>query len=261
MIEINLSGGEPTVHADLPKILKRLHPDIYTIVTTNGSRPTAWWKSLEVLPDHVIFSIHRQSNLSKIIPTAEYLLESGKGLAFNCCMDADEWERAVAGYNDLAERFGYRARKKVINALDYTGDIQTDPQPLTEEQKAFMRAPHATHDPYPEITENSRNVINRKLGKDKVTVIEDDGTEHVFSTGTARSNITRHDLHHWKGWICHAGMESFHVTPTGDIWAGFCRMKKISHIDDFRPATSPLICLRTTCICPGDITVSKRNPW
>lgn len=260
-IELNISGGEPTVHQGFAQILSNIHPMIHTIVTTNGSRPTAWWKTLPVLPDHSIFSIHAQSKLDRIIASAEYLISEGKSVAFNCCMDANDWDRAVNHYTLLSERFGHRARKKMINDLDAGGNYQTDPQVLTDEQAEFMRAPHAHHDPYPDNTRRCLERNTAKLGSDKAEIVYEDGGSEIQSTGYARSAITRNNHHHFKGWLCHAGMETFHVTPTGDVWAGICKMKKLCTIYDFSMATHPLICRRTTCICPGDITATKRNPW
>jgi hypothetical protein len=173
-------------------------------------------------------------------------------------MDSGDWNGSTKRYDIFSELFGYRARKKIINQLDPTGHIQTDPQTLTDEQRAFVRSPHASTDPYPENTINARNTYYAKLGNMSTDIIDINGKIVNLSVHEAHSFITRNDLNHWKGWSCNAGVQSFHITPTGVVWAGVCLMKKIGHIADFKPSVSPLICGKTTCPCPADITVSKK---
>lgn len=257
-IELNISGGEPTVHRYFSDIFARLDTKIHTTVTTNGSRPTAWWKNLDLLPDHVIFSIHRQTNTDRVAETARYILSMDRSVAFNCSMDTGDWTGSTNRYEIFSELFGYRARKKIINMLDPTGYIQTDPQILTDEQRDFVRSPHSSIDPYPENTISVRNTNHAKLGNMSTDIISAVGETTNLSLHEARSVLVRNDLNHWKGWSCNAGIESFQITSTGVVWAGVCRMKKIGHIADFKPSVSPLICGKTTCPCPADITVSKK---
>jgi organic radical activating enzyme len=254
-IELNISGGEPTVHPHFSEIIGAIDQRILLMVTTNGSRPTNWWKKLPKLPDSMIVSIHNESNLDRIIETSDYMISNNKQVMFNCSMDVNDWEGSCRRFETMRDRYGYRARRKVINSLDDLGS-QKDPQATTTEQLAYLSTPDVSDDPYPDSTSAFKSLYDSKLSND-ILLCFDDGSSETIRRPAANSIISRNGLNHFKGWLCWAGQQSMTITPTGAVMAGICSVKRIGSISDFKLAAQPLICPRTTCICPGDITISK----
>lgn len=74
------------------------------------------------------------------------------------------------------------------------------------------------------------------------------------------AEIIAHNLNHWAGWTCSAGLETLVIYPNGDIYRGWCKQgKKVGNLNDQLvafPATS-VICQALTCSSSVDISNSK----
>jgi organic radical activating enzyme len=254
-ITLVLTGGEPTTYKHLPDIIEVLDPEIYTVLISNGSRSVQWWQNLKRIPDNVILSTHNETDIGKIVALGEFLLARECDVRFNCSMDAEDWDASVKRYEIIRDKFGNRANRKVINALDANGK-RKDPQSYTESQRNYLTTQDSTHDTTPEITKLHVAKWKSKTF-DKISLINESDEKEEFNRIYARNWIIRNDLNHFTGWKCHAGQETICVVPSGIVYAGICGIKLIGDLSNVQLLTEPVICTKSTCIAPGDVVITK----
>lgn len=85
----------------------------------------------------------------------------------------------------------------------------------------------------------------------------DDNTQYQIDVNWLCNN----NLHHWSGWICHAGLDRIAIDPQGLVFGGECQNDLLGHIDgDWSLMNQPTQCKLDHCTgCTDDLLVSKRS--
>lgn len=238
-LNVQLGGGEPTLHPMFPYIVAELKsPTNYLGVTTNGSRGVDWWK--EILPlDHVTISLHPEfTNIDKVNELAEVILASGTSIMFNLSCDPNNWEAVQDLYSKLKDDL----KKFVAPVMLNTFGLVRSFFPYTPEQLAWIRSlasPATVSFP----------------GSKKFTVSTmyfDDGSQESFSL----ANTTVNGWNKFKGWNCSVGSQGLMVRFDGNVMAGLCKSKQLGTIDNFQLGED-IECPFEYCACPLDIKADK----
>lgn len=246
-----LSGGEPTLHPMYATIIERCAPHGFVCTNTNGSRGVEWWKSLKVLPQQATISLHPEfSKIDKINEVAHYLVEQGVEMIFNLSCDPNNWDNTVRIYNELADDLKYYCVPKVLNHLESTRENYE----YTVEQHAWMQEKQRHYD----VNQNKRKMENtpgiKSFKQTWPDAYYDDG-----SVGRLPSlaQLTMTKQHDYKGWQCDAGTDTINVHFDGNVWGSICKIVNMGRIESFEPLTTPVICTKNYCTCPGDLIIGK----
>jgi hypothetical protein len=88
-------------------------------------------------------------------------------------------------------------------------------------------------------------------------ILTDDGQKHLIYANWLRNQ----DLHHWQGWICHAGNTRLYIDKNFEVWGGECKNNHLgSALSEFN-LIPHAICHREKCTgCTDDLIVAKRAP-
>ena len=68
------------------------------------------------------------------------------------------------------------------------------------------------------------------------------------------------DLHHWKGWLCNAGVTSIYIDNDFSVYAGTCKNDNLGNLFDenFKFLTEYTICRKESCTaCASDLYTEK----
>jgi organic radical activating enzyme len=238
---VNISGGEPTTHTSLSRIIERLHEHAIIIVSTNGTRSVDWWRGLPRLPHLVIISLHPEyydAKKLKINNLANFLSDNGVSLHFNLLCLPQKWDTVMEIVDDIDQRFKSWIVPKIIQEQ---GTFNKNLYPYSKEQLDFIRN-------YPTRLNNSFSWNVQARYKDE-----------TFEKA-APNSIMANGLHYFQNWRCSAGSEGISVRSNGLVMAGTCGVIELGHMRDFKFLNSYLTCSRPNCICPGDIFLNKYNP-
>jgi len=237
-----LAGGEPTLYEPLPEIMQILKPYSMIEIVTNGSRNVSWWESLPVLPNKVTISLHPEyydKKKFRINDLAKFLVSNNIVLQFNLMPHPDMWDICMGIIEDTEEQYRPLIIPKLITELN------TLDRPLyryTKDQLNFIKS--------------YKTKVPRILGITPVYVHYSDGSSESI---TGNSLMAR-SQHYFRGWRCGVGMDSIAVATSGDITAGICGEKELGNLKNFTMLEDYLICSRLSCVCPGDIYISKYKP-
>jgi organic radical activating enzyme len=234
---VTLSGGEPTVHTMLPEIIQRLTNKFKIELITNGSRAVSWWKSLPVLPDEVIITLHpeyyddRQFRINDLV---KFLKEKNTNVLFNLMCDGKNWDKVVAMYNNVDDDYKRYVIPKIITGIHQMA--------LTNEQQEFVNY----------LLENLKlDFDNNSI---KMRAYYDDGSvEKVINTNSFISNRENY----FKGWSCSAGSQGINIGFSGKVWAGICQIEHLGRATNFNLKSENIICNKFVCGCPADVALPK----
>ena len=87
-------------------------------------------------------------------------------------------------------------------------------------------------------------------------VTSSDGSKQL----TFGSKLRYLDLHHFRGWKCHAGLDRIFIAPDSSVYSGECENDFLGRLDDnsFKLFDEPQLCKRETCTNnPSDIQIIK----
>lgn len=234
-LNVQLGGGEPTLHPLFPFIVNSLRSNKNFLgVTTNGSRGLEWWE--KVLPlDNVTLSLQPEfTNIEKINEVSKLILDSGSVLQFNLSCDPKNWSRTQDLYNRLDDNL----KQFVIPKVLYNAQNIRENYAYTAEQYAWMNS-----------------ILGKipKIEKFKNSIVYfDDGTKDVFTL----SRMTLNQWNKFKGWQCSVASQGLMINYNGEVWAGLCQSKKLGTIENFRLGED-IICPFEYCACPLDIRADK----
>ena len=237
------TGGEVTLFKDfipLVKILKKKGNRVG--ISSNGSRNLEFWKEAQEYLEHVSLSYH--SEFTKLDHFIEVIntIKDKPYTHVNIMVKPDEFRKCM----DAAYR--------IFNETDnITMDIQIilkdfiEPYPYTEEQRKEIY--EASKDI------NERLKLKREIkgyrGRGYMRLLYGSGEEELIKG----ANIMANDLHHFKGWRCHIGMELLVVDVNGNITRSWCGQGGvIGHVTDevINFPTEPYSCGNEWCT--GGIT-------
>jgi hypothetical protein len=73
--------------------------------------------------------------------------------------------------------------------------------------------------------------------------------------------INNHNLDHWQGWHCNAGVNRIAIEYDFNVYSGDCRNDLLGNaLTDFDIFVEPTICKRSRCSgCMDDLLIEKRE--
>ena len=260
---ISFSGGEATINKDFISFIEWLSvnygQNIAKIgITTNGSASIAYYLRLFEKLTFISVSTHSEhmSNdfLNKIKILNTYAKEHNKTAFVNVMQEywATEQIKKIIDFckkHDIPysiSKINYNlpgSRTWPIFKIDKQYEDRRDLE-LTQELIDYS---NQEIDPFVDLKDNKYYNI-------KTTSI-DNSTQLIFA-----SSLRYLNLHRFKGWKCHAGLDRIFIAPDTSVYSAECENDFMGKLDDnsFKLFDSPQICKRETCTNnPDDLQVIK----
>jgi organic radical activating enzyme len=249
-IILTITGGEPTIHPDLPAVLELAHKlGIKTQVDTNGVRTKRFYQEIGPMADVWNITLHTSQHsldLEKIT-----VLTDNSFVVVYIMMDPDYWIIAVDWWKQLIQIDNIKVIPlKIVN--NWSGAEFTTS--YTEEQHTWLL--------------NTMPVLNltpeRKdcLVKTHAWLLDADSV-YTQASGDQRLldgyAVIKQGINNFYGWRCSAGNENILINQNGSAsWAN-CGIKQYNHFLDIDPIelTNPVLCDRLECTCITDIRSTK----
>ncbi len=237
-VRLSLTGGEPTVHPQIMKIIECSKARLQWLsVTTNALRSAEWYVKQPV--DQWVFSLHFDNDHSmraveNIVRYAQLIdMESKNTLYQVNLMCHHEYMDSVREAATLLESHNipYVARRiRWTNAddRDWFDDMR-----YKEKDLEWILSKTAT------VKANC--------------VIDEEKFVHA-------SDVIKHKLNQFEGWSCSAGLESLMINWDGDVHRATCRVGgSLGNIyqGTFEQPKEQVICTRKWCTCAADIPLTK----
>lgn len=233
-LRISLTGGEPCVHPDIEDLLEYLkRKNIYWInITTNGTRGHRWYLDNELFFNHLVFSLHFEQDWYRIFDTILKYYDSTERDFFVNIMAHHKYMHNV---KTVVKKFDEIGIKYAIRRIRWT--------------------------------EGDHNIFDdlRYEGKDLQWILDNESTAkancRIDDDQIIHANdIIKKHLNQFKGWTCHAGIESLMINWDGEVHRATCRvggsLGNIYH-GTFGIPSLPIICTRDWCTCAADIPLTK----
>jgi hypothetical protein len=99
--------------------------------------------------------------------------------------------------------------------------------------------------------------ITRDENCNAIVTLKDGSTINIFANQLYDKN-----LHNWKGWKCHAGMDGVFIDNDFTVYSGQCKNDCLGNLlaDDFNFLKSATICNRDACTsCTTDLYKTKEQ--
>ena len=237
-IRLSLTGGEPTVHPKIEKIIECAKARLQWIsVTTNGLRLSEWYVKQPV--DQWVFSLHFDNEHSQraaenIVYYSQLLDMHSKDTKFQVnLMCHHEHMDKVRQAAQLLEGHNIpyvcrRIRWTDADDRDYFDDMR-----YKEKDLAW--------------------ILDKKSTVKANCVVNDKDLIHA-------NDVIKHKLNAFEGWTCNAGLESLMINWDGNVHRATCRVgDSLGNIYDgtFESPVAPVICTRKWCTCVADIPLTK----
>ena len=235
-----ISGGEPTLWADLPEFMteiKRNNAEIQLI--TNGSKSINWWNKFSYLIDLVVISFHWEfanpNHIENVCKTIRAKYDTY--IKVNIMVMPEKFEESYI----LAENL----YKKVPG-------IFIELRPLRKNQGMYLA--DYTNEQLEKLKEKNR-FGSFHSHNEYQRMFNDRG--EIFSPDIAilkKENC-------WKGWKCYIGLESLKIMPDGNIYRGTCETGGVigNILNKIELPTEPIICDKDFCRCVTDIRTTKER--
>jgi len=233
-IRLSLTGGEPLVHPDIEQFLDYIqYKGIQWLnVTTNGTRSPSWFRINSIYFNHVVFSLHFEHDWQRVVNHITEIKLTTEVPFFVNIMAHHEYMNEV---REVVENFKARDIKYAVRRIRWT--------------------------------EGDHNVFDdmRYDGKDLSWLLEQDATADANCLVDDQELIHANDIiktkrNGFKGWNCHAGLESLMINWDGDVHRATCRVGgSLGNIynDTFMPPEDTVSCTRDWCTCAADIPLTK----
>lgn len=237
-VRLSLTGGEPTVHPKIEKILECARARLQWVsVTTNGLRSPEWYIKQPV--NQWVFSLHfdnahNMRAAENIVRYSQLLDMEGMATLFQVNLMAHhEYMEDVKLAAALLDSHGI---PYVCRRIRWTN---------TEDRDWFDDMRYEAKD---------LEWILSKTATVKANCVVDE--EHYIHA----NDIIKHKLNSFEGWSCNAGLESLMINWDGDVHRATCRVgSSLGNIynDTFKMPIDPIICTRKWCTCAADIPLTK----
>ena len=233
-IRLSLTGGEPLVHPDIEQLLDYIQYRgvKWVNVTTNGTRSPSWFRINSHYFTHVVFSLHFEHDWQRVVNhITEIKLVTDVPFFVNV-MAHHEHMDAV---REVVDNFKARDIKYAVRRIRWT--------------------------------EGDHNVFDdmRYDGKDLSWILEQDATADPNCLVDEEELVHANDIiktkrNAFKGWKCHAGLESLMINWDGEVHRATCRVGgSLGNIykGTFVPPKETVSCTRDWCTCAADIPLTK----
>jgi organic radical activating enzyme len=237
-LNLQFSGGEPTLHPDFIYMIKSIYSNnVHIGVITNGSRGEDWWQEAINYIDTITISLHPGfTNIDKINAIGNLIINANKNLIFNLSLDPTRWDDILKMYNDIDDHLKPFISLKILNHLDTTKENYT----YSQEQYKWIK-----------LNSNQPMVSNNKFINS--TIHFNDGS----SEPVLLSRITFNKWNNFKNWRCKVSSQSLLIDVDGMIYAGICKVRHLGHLTNFNLLADSVICPFSFCPCPTDIRSEK----
>jgi MoaA/NifB/PqqE/SkfB family radical SAM enzyme len=237
-IRLSLTGGEPTVHPQINKILECAKARLQWLsVTTNGLRPCEWYVRQPV--DQWVFSLHFDNDhniraAENIVRYSQLLDMEGKNTLYQVnLMCHHEYMDDVRAAANLLEGHNIpyvcrRIRWTKADNRDWFDDMR--------------------------YKEKDLEWILSKTASVKANCVID-GNDAIHA-----NDIIKHKLNQFEGWSCAAGLESLMINWDGEVHRATCRVGgSLGNIYEgkFNAPKEWITCTRKFCTCSADVPLTK----
>lgn len=255
---LHISGGEPTLWANLGDFIKRIKEDhdVYISVISNGSRTIRWWKEYGSYIDNNILSLHvAQADIDHHIAVSDTLYSLGKKVTVLVLMDSTNWSESVRAIDYMKAKSKYPwfiQAKEIVNFRQYNNSQK---QFLSKETKRW-----------PNVFWFIKNY--KLLFDGSIRPVESKATLEDNSIMFASSNTyINKSLNSFLGWDCHIGLESIYIHWDGNIQGAcgqilFDQKNSYNILDPdfgkkFNPDLVPTRCSIPICNCSPETHITK----
>lgn len=237
-IRLSLTGGEPTVHPKIEKILQCAKARLqWTSVTTNALRPAEWY--IEQPVDQWVFSLHFDNKHSlraaeNIVRYSQLVDMHGKDVKFQV--------------NLMCHHEHMDSVKEAANLLD------GHHVPYVTRRIRWTKADDRDYFDDMRYKETDLKWILSKTATVKANCVVD-GEHYIHA-----NDIIKHKWNQFEGWSCNAGLESLMINWDGDVHRATCRVGgSVGNIykGTFEVPNDPIVCTRKWCTCVADIPLTK----
>jgi MoaA/NifB/PqqE/SkfB family radical SAM enzyme len=237
-IRLSLTGGEPTVHPKIEKILECAKARLQWVsVTTNALRPAEWYIKQPV--DQWVFSLHFDNDhniraAENIVRYSQLLDMEGMSTKFqvNLMCHHKHMDKVRQAANLLeGHHIPYVARRirwTDVDDRDWFDDMRYSSTDLDW-------------------------ILNKKATVIANCVIDQEHYVHA-------NDVIKHKLNQFEGWRCNAGLESLMINWDGEVHRATCRVGgSLGNIynNTFEIPQDSIICTRKWCTCAADIPLTK----
>jgi MoaA/NifB/PqqE/SkfB family radical SAM enzyme len=237
-IRLSLTGGEPTVHPKIEKIIECAKARLQWLsITTNALRMPEWYAKQPV--DQWVFSLlfdneHSQRAAENIVYYSQLLDMHSKDTKFQVnLMCHHEHMDKVRQAAQLLEGHNIpyvcrRIRWTEAEDRDYFDDMRYKEKDLEW-------------------------ILSKKSTVKANCVVDDKDLIHA-------NDVIKHKLNAFEGWSCNAGLESLMINWDGEVHRATCRVGgSLGNIYNgtFESPTAPITCTRKWCTCVADIPLTK----
>ena len=239
-VRLSLTGGEPTVHPKIEKIIECAKARLQWLsITTNALRMPEWYAKQPV--DQWVFSLHFDNEHSQraaenIVYYSQLLDMHSKDTKFqvNLMCHHEHMDNVKAAANLLdGHNIPYvcrRIRWTEAEDRDYFDDMRYKEKDLEW-------------------------ILSKKSTVKANCVVDDKDLIHA-------NDVIKHKLNAFEGWSCNAGLESLMINWDGDVHRATCRVGgSLGNIykGTFEHPSQAIVCTRKWCTCAADIPLTKVN--
>ena len=237
-IRLSLTGGEPTVHPKIEKIIECAKARLdWLSITTNGLRPAEWYIKQPV--SQWVFSLHFDNEYDRrvaenIVKYTQLLDMEGMSTLFQVNLMAHhEYMDKVRETATLLDSHNIpyvcrRIRWTEADDRDWFDDMRYNEKDLEW-------------------------ILSKTATVKANCVVDDKDLIHA-------NDVVKHKLNAFEGWSCNAGLESLMINWDGDVHRATCRVGgSLGNIykGTFESPVAPIICTRKWCTCVADIPLTK----
>jgi MoaA/NifB/PqqE/SkfB family radical SAM enzyme len=231
-IRLSFTGGEPCVHPKFDELIRYAkHVGVSWIsVTTNGTRPHEYYSMLPV--DQYVFSIHFEYDWMRVVHTLREIAARTK-------------------INLVGQIMAHHDHMTFVRSVRHV--LNSDQIPNTVRRIRWTQGDHDLFDDMRYHPDDLNWIKEQDATVKGNCIIDHQQIIHA-------NDVIKLHLNQYKGWTCHAGLESLMINWDGDVHRATCRVGgSLGNIYDgtFNVPTDPVICDRNFCTCAADIPLTK----
>lgn len=239
-IRLGITGGEPTVHPKIEKIIECAKARLQWLsVTTNGLRPAEWYLKQPV--DQWVFSLHFDNEHST--RAAENIVHYTQLLDMHS--------------QDTKFQVNLMAHHEYMDEVKHSAILlEGHNVPYVVRRIRWTQAEDRDYFDDMRYKEKDLEWILSKTSTVKANCVVDN--EHKLHA----NDIIKHKWNQFEGWKCAAGIESLMINWDGDVHRATCRVGgSLGNIynDTFKVPEEWIRCTRKWCTCAADIPLTKIN--
>jgi sulfatase maturation enzyme AslB (radical SAM superfamily) len=228
-LEIQLSGGEPTVFPGLVLALEHLtpHPNKKIRIESNGSQDLSWWEKNKLFFQSVDLTYHQDwMNLDHIISVAKILQNANIPVNIKVPTTESNWEQSITALNS-------------IKSQNISSDLQLLYKNFTKGNNKY----------YPYSDRQMQWYYNSR------------GIKPTEVTQTIEFK-KQNNLNNYLGHLCWAGIDQLVIDKFGYVYRGWCEQGGYLGCifeDDINWPEKPIVCRKSQCTNGFDLLVKKSN--